>query len=902
MEILFSWLSPLRFIFLAIDSVAFSLLDNVYNLVITLSTAKFLTSATIKSLTNNIYILISLVAFFRLALVLVNSIIDPEKLNEKGKGLSNIFFRVVGMIVILAVTPFIFEKSYELQNEIVGLKPGDPNLIFQVILGDKANMTGINAGDALQNTVISSLITVDENYADFEPLKCEPNADGKTCTPKGGYVFNNNCSWDNCQKAVETYNKMYVNEDMSLIKLTPYIGVSDDIEVEVSKDENGNVKTEKTEIYVYNYMLIVTTAVGIFMTYIILSFAIDIAVRMFELVVLQVLSPLFIATFVDPKSSQSGPFKNWLSAVGKSYANLYIKLAILALMVLLISLINESDMFNGMDKSVSGFAKLVMVIGLLIFAKKAPKWIMDMIGIKGEDGLGGLSIGKKLGGMALAGGLATKAGRGLAGMANSAKRGIGNAVRARKADKKEAYKNAGLGSMKDRHEKRKNLSKANDGSYFAGRKALRAEKKAARENAGMSSAGGYAKQIGVGAMQGVLAFKGAASADSLKGALKTGKDSADKFKSAQQLSGHTMGEKIDKRLSNFIDNRAMGAYGDGEALVKREKAAKDRKTFENSTISDSSNNLRPGDIPFGEKGFIKQFTGSPDARTDANAAIGMMNEMRSVNPNIDKFSFDCSGNTLKITASKNNDDGSTEVVSTRTIERGNKEYAEASTNGSKLLKPEGIARIEDNVVALQQASANNIQQANEKVNQLSQANSAAQQTVAYNQQQADINQKLMDSTAGAMETALKKAFTNLPSDALSHLKLSPTEIDKKTLGELSNIYNDAMEKGIKLDGEGVGEYIDQYNIAADANKDAKEKYDRANSSLSTAQNVIINNNDSINAYQEYINTWTPTFNSVKEDKNKTYTFEDITNILEKKRKDSSEIVQKYEKEAEKKES
>lgn len=880
MNILISWLGPLRAICMAIDGVAFSLLDNAYELVIKLSTAELFQHETIRSLTSNIYILIGVVAFFRLALVLINAIIDPEKLNEKGKGLASIFFRVVGMIILLAVTPFLFQMSYELQGKIVGADTGE-NIIFKTILGDNANIGGDNAGKALQNIVLSSLITVNENYYDsFSPIECISNGDG-TCTNQGGYIYGGECTWDNCKKAVSLYNDLYVNEEMSPNKLSKYVGVSQKIDGE--------------EVYVYNYMLIITTIVGIAMTYIIISFAIDIAVRMFELLVLEVLSPLFIATFVDPKSAQSGPFKNWLSAVGRSYASLYIKLAILALMVLLISFINQSKIFQSMG-DLSGWAKIITVIGLLIFAKKAPKWIGDMIGIKSDGGLGGLSIGKKLGGMALAGGLATKAGRGLAGMANSAKRGIGNAIRARKADKKEAYKNAGLGNWKDRHEKRKNLSAVNGGSYFAGRKALSAEKKAAREKAGMANAGGYAKQIGVGAMQGVLAFKGAASADSLKGALKTGKDSANKFKSAQQLSGRTMGEKIDKGLSNFIDNRAMGAYGDGAALVKREKAAKDRKTFENCTINDSNNNLRPGDIPFGEKGFIKQFTGSPDALKDANAAIGLMNDMRSVNPNIDKFSFDCSGDSIKITATNNDE---SQVV--RTINRGDKEYGEAVTNGSKLLKPEGIARIEDNVVALQQASANNIQQANEKVNQLSQANNAAQQTVAYNQQQADINQKLMDTTAGTMETALKKAFTNLPSDALSHLKLSPTEIDKKTLGELSNIYNDAMDKGIKLDGEGVGEYIEQYNIAADANKAAKEKYDRASSSLSTAQNVINNNNNSINAYQEYIKTWTPTFNSVKEDKNKTYTFEDITSILEKKRKDSSEIVQKYEKEAEKKE-
>lgn len=394
MNILISWLGPLRAICMAIDGVAFSLLDNAYMLVINLSTAELFQHETIRSITNNVYILIGVVAFFRLAVVLVNAIIDPEKLNEKGKGLSSIFFRVVGMVILLAVTPFLFQLSYELQGKIVG-GDADKNIIFKTILGDNANMGGENAGKALQNIALSSLITVNENYYDeFSPIECVSNGDG-TCTNQGGYVYGKECDWDNCYSAVSLYNDLYVNEDMSPTKLAKWAGVSKKIDGE--------------EVYVYDYMMIVTTVVGIFMTYIIISFAIDIAVRMFELLVLEVLSPLFIATFVDPKSAQSGPFKNWLSAVGKSYASLYIKLAILALMILLISLVNQSKIFNAMG-DLSGWTKIFVVIGLLIFAKKAPKWLMDIIGIKGdESGLGGLSIGKKLGGMALAGGLIGKA-------------------------------------------------------------------------------------------------------------------------------------------------------------------------------------------------------------------------------------------------------------------------------------------------------------------------------------------------------------------------------------------------------------------------------------------------------------------------------------------------------------
>ena len=202
--------------------------------------------------------------------------------------MASIFFRVVGMIILLAVTPFLFQMSYELQGKIVGADTGE-NIIFKTILGDNANIGGDNAGKALQNIVLSSLITIDKNYlvsdgaiceykkdnkgnidydspfenegnCGFAPIVCKPTGDGK-CTNQGGYIYGGECTWDNCKKAVSLYNDLYVNEEMSPNKLSKYVGVS--------------TKIDDDEVYVYNYMLIITTIVGIAMTYIIISFAIE---------------------------------------------------------------------------------------------------------------------------------------------------------------------------------------------------------------------------------------------------------------------------------------------------------------------------------------------------------------------------------------------------------------------------------------------------------------------------------------------------------------------------------------------------------------------------------------------------------------------------------------------------
>lgn len=591
MYILLSWLSPLRAICMAIDGVAYSLLDNAYNIVINLSTAELLNHSTIKSLMSNLYVLVGVVAFFRLALLLVNSIIDPEKLNEKGKGLSSIFFRVVGMIILLIVTPILFEKSYELQGKIVGADTGK-NIIFKTILGDNANIGSSeegNAGSVLQNIALSSLITIDKNYlvnkgaqcdidkedpnhdtCGFYPLTCVSNGDG-TCTPQGGYVYDENkCNWANCQNAVDVYNKMYVSEDMSPAKLAGYVGVSEKINI------NDDDSDEKQEVYVYNYMLIVTGVVGIGMTLVILSFAIDIAVRMFELVALEILSPLFIATFVDPKSAQSGPFKNWLTAVGQSYATLYIRLAILALMVLLVSIINQSKIFQSMG-DVAGPAKIFMIIGLLIFAKKSPKWISDMIGIKG-NGMG-LWTPKKLRENMAFGNTISKGARAAAGIGLGAAAGIHAARKAnrlnRAANGETVHSRAKQAAKNKKGQGFKKQAGAYLGSMFS--------KDGAKENWNNMIKGKKANaQAGFGAM-----LSGAKSgaengwkADNLKdmqGKIKANADATlNTYAPGYKKPSQRASEKIDKFAHRQMDN----VLGDSTTRGKREKDLKDRNTAE----------------------------------------------------------------------------------------------------------------------------------------------------------------------------------------------------------------------------------------------------------------------------------------------------------------------------------
>ena len=408
------------------DKGLLGLLDNAYTIIFDIAGVNIDASA-FDDITKKLYIIIGIFSLFRIAVFLINALIDPEKLTESGKGISNIFARFLIMLVILVITPFLFSELYTIQNTIV-----TENVIPRIILnkdiygnvaGGNATVSDIgeSAGKQMQSVIFGALVTINEDAFDNQSDETQVYY-----VPKQNVTCNSEC--------INALNNYSVNLAKGSLTASE---VKDNINTLATIDD-GNGGKEK--VYVYNYIPLVTGLAGGFITYMMFSFAIDLAVRIFELIVLQVLSPIFIVTFVDPKSSSSGPFSKWLKAVGQSYVSLFLRLGLICLMVLLTSWLNTSDTFLKLFATSSGFlTKLIIMAGLLIFVKKLPSWIAAMFGIE-DSGFGGLGIGKKLAGAAVMG---TAIEKGISAAKSGIKSGISNATKTAANHTKTRLKNKG---------------------------------------------------------------------------------------------------------------------------------------------------------------------------------------------------------------------------------------------------------------------------------------------------------------------------------------------------------------------------------------------------------------------------------------------------------------------------
>ena len=148
--------------------------------------------------------------------------------------------------------------------------------------------------------------------------------------------------------------------------------------------------------------------------------------------ILQMIAPIPVMTYIDPKSSKDGAFNSWIKTFTTTYLDIFIKLGTVYLLLLLVKEFFSGKLFGNVYKTLGfasgNFVMIFLIIGLFQFAKQAPKFIKDALGIK--DSGGGSFMGKALSGMAgaaagFAGGLATGGlAGGLSGIMTGASSGL----------------------------------------------------------------------------------------------------------------------------------------------------------------------------------------------------------------------------------------------------------------------------------------------------------------------------------------------------------------------------------------------------------------------------------------------------------------------------------------------
>ncbi len=381
-----------RSILFFFDQIIYGFIPAVYSFIKILAIQQIFNSDVLQKIANNIYAILGVFMLFRLAFVLLNAIVDPDKLTDKEKGFGKIMTRVVTAIVLIVVIPYAFELAYGLQGQIL-----EKNIVEKIILGSSAD-GGANYGQQMAKTSLKSFYS------------CNPKA--------AGYSDNPNNPGD-CQIILEEeYNLAFPTND-------PNNNSVDFSFFSSSLNQKADGEWQ------YNYTAGISTVAGIFILALLIMFTFDMGVRTIKLGFLQLITPVAVIGYIEPGG---GIFKKWQEMCIKTYINLFIRILAISFVVLVISIISDTGTQfvdfkrNDLVGSTRTFVIIFIIIGALMFAKEAPKMLSSMFGLE-EGALGSLNPLKKLASVPLIGGAAA-AGIGLAGgLATKGMAGAGGILR-----------------------------------------------------------------------------------------------------------------------------------------------------------------------------------------------------------------------------------------------------------------------------------------------------------------------------------------------------------------------------------------------------------------------------------------------------------------------------------------
>ena len=384
------WFQTLmRTFFFNIDKLVYNFISMLYEILINIARTSILSHADLAIVANRVYELLAVFMVFKVTFSLIMYVVNPDDFSDKSKGVTKLGTNIIISLSLLILTPYIFSYAYQLQTIIL-----EDNSLSALIFGDdQSNYDTFNsAGDTM--AYMTMLPFFAPNLGITEAYECAQLTTNEI-RENGRKVFNESCSGLTYSGDDWVYN----NDTTSLYALAEESNGRfsiDALKNYVTGVEIGNfplmfrldiatATDVDNENYIIEYRYVFSTIVGVVIVLLLISFCMDVALRSIKLAVLQLVAPIPIISYVDPKSGKDGLFKKWYQMCFKTYLSLFIRLLALYFAVFIIARVDRmTDIITGAYVN-SLIIKIFIIIGALMFAKQLPK-LLEGLGIKLDGG------------------------------------------------------------------------------------------------------------------------------------------------------------------------------------------------------------------------------------------------------------------------------------------------------------------------------------------------------------------------------------------------------------------------------------------------------------------------------------------------------------------------------------
>lgn len=352
--------------FFWIDKIVYNFISSIYDLLITIARTSVLTQADIADMADRIYKLLAIFMIFKVTLSLITYVVNPDDFSDKSKGVAKLGTNIVISLAMLVLTPYIFNYAYQFQTIIL-----EDNSLATLVFGSKKEEETSffnTAGDDMAYITMSAFISPNLSLGDIHECSILIDSDTKK--------FNEVCK--------EALTEQTSDQNFKEQTLKNYIGGVENSNLELLFRQDLVLATdEDNEEFIMDYKFIFSTVVGVVIILLLITFCMDVAVRSIKLAFLQLIAPIPILSYVDPKSGKDGLFKKWYEMCLKTFISLFVRLLALYFAVYIISKVADMRVVDLVDGSyqTNALVAIFIIIGALMFAKQLPK-ILEGLGIK----------------------------------------------------------------------------------------------------------------------------------------------------------------------------------------------------------------------------------------------------------------------------------------------------------------------------------------------------------------------------------------------------------------------------------------------------------------------------------------------------------------------------------------
>ncbi len=372
-------------ILLVIDGAIYDLVDYVYDIFDFLAKINIFDNDMYGEITSKVYLILGLIMMFILSYSLLKAVINPDDYAKGEQSITKLIPNVLISLAIIVLLPTVFEFAMNFQKAVLN-NDTIPNFIL---------------GDTNQETVEDGSVENDNgrmiSYYAFQAF-FHPNEE---------YCASEGLTYDECSNS----DKIKGNGSWFVSNGDPYSEVDTNVRAGNSF-RNYNVFGEAVRDGKMTYYYLISTIAGIFLLWVLANYCFDMAVRVIKLAFYQLIAPIPVICRILPSGKTKDVFDKWTKQTISTYISVFIRIVIMSigifLLRLVINAVNNNEIAGlselRIDKKFIVIALLIM--GIIIFIRQAPKLIDDIFHLGAGDMKLGLMDKLAMGGALTAGAIA----------------------------------------------------------------------------------------------------------------------------------------------------------------------------------------------------------------------------------------------------------------------------------------------------------------------------------------------------------------------------------------------------------------------------------------------------------------------------------------------------------------